>query len=138
MFCIGRALENVADRSRDEQARFRTLIFLIGEAENINHGYTPMKSCADHIADFFLPSCSTAPGQKDSVTHISLQDLFRYILNTFDSRTHCLARSCVTFGIQSATRVQMGSTGVCDNPELHFICLKVGCSCIISQAMPGS
>lgn len=45
-------------------------------------------------------------GRKDKVTHMSLEELFRLVLNTLTARWHCRARRPVSLGVQLSTRVQ--------------------------------
>lgn len=43
-----------------------------------------MISFADHIPAFIPPSCFIALGRNDTVTHMSLANLYRFILNRFN------------------------------------------------------
>lgn len=67
-----------------DQAQYWTIDLLIGEARHIREEIHVMDSITDHMLALVPLSCFKPLGRSDTVTHMSLADLFRFVSSTFD------------------------------------------------------
>lgn len=67
--------------SRVKQARYCGLLFTTAKQTLLGKGYTVMEPFADLMSTFVSPSCSTALGQINAFTHLSLLGLVRFVMN---------------------------------------------------------
>lgn len=59
-------------------------LFSLARWDILRKGYVVLESFADHMPAFVRPTCFTALGCSDMVTHMPLAYLVRFVLNTFD------------------------------------------------------